>query len=208
MKIAVLLVTSNENWVVPASFDERRFAIIDMGEGRKDDNSYFAAIDCEMKKGGREALLHHLLNFDLSKVNLRVIPRTSALLDQQIHSSSSEQAWWLDVLQRGKLPSMSAPNECAKSHIFDSYIRHATRQGTRHRSTEVMIGKFLHSYVGPTLATVRHEFKVQGTDKATRERYYVFPPLSECRAYFAKKLRQDLNWDDPEEGWENEAETF
>ena len=81
-----LFVTGNPDWMVPAGFKERRWAIFDMGEDHMQDHAYFAAIDHEMNNGGREALLHYLLNFDLSQVDLRTIPKTAALLDQQIES--------------------------------------------------------------------------------------------------------------------------
>ena len=81
-----LFVTGNPDWLIPAGFKERRWAVFDMGEEHIQDTDYFAAIDHEMNNGGREALLHHLLNFNLSQVNLRSIPMTAALLDQQIES--------------------------------------------------------------------------------------------------------------------------
>jgi hypothetical protein len=51
-------------------------------------------------------LLHYLLNFDLTKVNLRTIPDTAALTEQKIESLSVNQQWWLDVLKRGELPDL------------------------------------------------------------------------------------------------------
>ena len=52
--------------MIPAGFKERRWAVFDMGEAHVQDHAYFAAITQEMDNGGREALLYHLLNFDLS----------------------------------------------------------------------------------------------------------------------------------------------
>ena len=43
-----------------------------------------------MENGGRPALLKHLLNFELSDVNLRMVPATAALLDQKIASLPPE----------------------------------------------------------------------------------------------------------------------
>ena len=43
-----LLVTGNQDWQVPAGFDERRFAVLDVGDAHKQDHAYFAAIDAEM----------------------------------------------------------------------------------------------------------------------------------------------------------------
>ena len=84
-----LFVTGNPDWMVPAGFKERRWAVFDIGEEHMQDHAYFAAIDEEMNNGGREALLYYLLNFDLSQVDLRTIPKTAALLDQQIESDDA-----------------------------------------------------------------------------------------------------------------------
>ena len=83
-----LFVTGNPDWVVPAGFEERRFATLDVGDEHQQDYTYFAAIDAEMEAGGREALLYHLLfEVDCSKVNLRHIPHTTALLEQKLESA-------------------------------------------------------------------------------------------------------------------------
>ena len=79
-----LFVTGNPDWVVPAGFDERRFATLDVGDEHREDYPYFAAIDAEMDNGGREALLYHLLyEVDCATVNLRQIPHTAALIEQK-----------------------------------------------------------------------------------------------------------------------------
>src|SRR5262249_50049701 len=53
-----------------------------------------------------------LLNFDLSKVDLRSVPKTKALLEQKLHSLGGEQAWWLGVLMRGELPGAGNEPRC------------------------------------------------------------------------------------------------
>jgi hypothetical protein len=111
-----LLVTGNPDWLVPAGFEERRFAVLDVGEGHMQDNAYFAAIDEQMDNGGREALLDHLLKFDLKSVDLRTIPKTAALLDQKISTLNPIQGWWLDTLMRGQLPG-PLPDERDIGHV-------------------------------------------------------------------------------------------
>ncbi len=121
-----LFVTGNPDWMVPAGFEERRFAVLDIGEARMQDTEYFAAIDAEMDNGGREALLDHLLRFDLKTVNLHEIPKTAALLEQKMSSLSPEQGWWLDTLVRGELPwGVDEPDQCPSPRLSDSYLRHA-----------------------------------------------------------------------------------
>ena len=108
-----LFVTSNSDWIVPAGFRDRRWAIFDIGEDHMQDHAYFAAIDQEMDNGGREALLHYLLNFDLKQVDLRKVPKTAALLDQQIELMTPVQAWWFQTLMRGDLPSLPPASRAA-----------------------------------------------------------------------------------------------
>src|SRR5262245_749582 len=139
--------------MVPAGWEERRFGVLDAGERHMKDHPYFAAIDEEMNNGGREALLHHFLNFGLSGINLREIPKTSALLDQKVASFSIEQDWWYDVLHRGELPKLENGCECLKLELHASYLRRMEKVGRRGspRATETKLGMFLSKVVGTGL---------------------------------------------------------
>jgi hypothetical protein len=81
-----VIMTSNEDWVVPATGDERRFFVLDVGSLCERNNQYFAELDDELDKGGREKFLHDLLSFDLSQFDIWQIPTTKALLDQKLRS--------------------------------------------------------------------------------------------------------------------------
>jgi hypothetical protein len=177
-----LYVSGNPDWLIPAGFRERRWAVFDMGEDRIQDNAYFAAIDHEMNNGGREALLHYLLNFDLKQVDLRVIPKTAALLDQKIESMTPEQAWWFETLMRGVLPKrphgINKPNVCSRDDLFECYLQHTRMQGDRYRSTETKLGMFLRKQLGEGLKDTRPVVGEQ------RIRCYEMPPLADCRPAF------------------------
>jgi hypothetical protein len=203
-----LLATSNEDFVVPAGFDERRFAMLDIGDTHAQDHGYFAAIIEQMNKGGREALLHHLLHVDLSAVDLRTIPKTTALVEQIIEAMTTEQAWWFDTLKSGLLPwGTNKGNTCSVRKLFDRYIRHAQRQGARRRAIETKIGMFLHKYVGSDLrGDQRTHYAVmdkRGDIFHEYGRFYEFPPLSKCRERFARMMNQDIVWDNPDDNWRN-----
>ena len=191
-----LLVTGNQDWLVPAGFEERRFVVLDVGEGHMQDQSYFAAIDDEMDNGGREALLDHLLKFDLTEIDLRTIPKTAALLDQKMASLTAEQSWWLDVLMRGELPwGCDLPEACPSSRLFDRYIQHAQKQGVRRRSIETNLGIFLTKYVPGLTKNKGYYNRWDGKEmNAHRSWVYTFPPLDECRKAFAKAMQQDIPW--------------
>jgi hypothetical protein len=199
MNLIRLFVTGNADWVVPAAFGERRFCTLDVGEAHKQDHAYFKAIDEEMDCGGREALLHYLLSFDLSMVNLRAIPKTAALLEQQISSLTPEQAWWLDVLHAGTLPPRvgdhdnKIKNSCFRSDLHTLYVAHAKEQGASRRAIETKIGMFLSKMIGPNLG--RKQLK------PSNAWYYIVPPLKECRERFAQMVGQDMAWDDEKAKW-------
>ena len=126
-----LFVTGNPDWVVPAGFEERRFATLDAGDERQQDYAYFAAIDAEMDAGGREALLHHLLHeVDCSQINLRQIPHTTALIEQKLKTASVEQGWWLDILRNGALPGDTEGKGRAPSAVlFNHYVENTRKTG-------------------------------------------------------------------------------
>jgi hypothetical protein len=195
-----LFVTGNQNWVVPAGFEERRFAVLDVGEAQMQVHAYFADIDEEMANGGREALLEHLLSFDLSTVNLRAIPKTAALFEQQVASMGEKEAWWLDTLRRGELPLNRVAerdggfSKCPSSHLYSDYVERSTQAGARRRSMETELGMFLHKVVAG-LAKTRGKYWVYG-----------FPHLKLCRQQFAALLHAAIEWENPDQDWKGRDE--
>jgi hypothetical protein len=200
-----LLVSGNHDWQVPAGYEERRFAIFDVSEAHMQDHDYFAAIDKEMDNGGREALLYELLNFDLSTVNLRQIPKTGALLEQKIASQDDRQGWWLDFLHRGELPKACGDNRSPTDAIQQSYLNHAQKHHpSKRRAIETALGMFLHKWA-PGLKKHEHVAigwtrvpKADGTTVDGSPIYghaYEFPSLKVCRDKFVEKIQQQIHWD-------------
>jgi phage/plasmid-associated DNA primase len=188
-----LLVTGNPDWLVPAGFRERRFATLDVGEAQIQNTAYFKAIEEEMDKGGAEALLDYLMKFDLSEIDLRVIPTTQALLDQKFSTLEPVQSWWLDVLSQGELPfadNNPLPlGSCYVKDLYQCYIKHANLRGTRHKLCEQILGTNLRK-----LVVGLEKRRPAGT--GARPRAYYFPPLAECRKQFEQIIGQDIDWGD------------
>jgi hypothetical protein len=193
-----LLVTGNSTWVVPAGMEERRFAVVDIGEEHREDHAYFAAIDHQMNNGGREALLHYLLHCDISSIDLRTVPKTAALLEQKFASLTPEQGWWLDTLRSARLPpGCEAANMTPVELLFNTYIEHAKNIGTSRRSIETRLGVFLNKMV-PGLLKSTLTFRNRD-DRKQQGAVYRFPPLRECRAKFEDLIGQQINWGDTED---------
>jgi hypothetical protein len=96
-----VILASNSDWVIPATNDERRYAVFDVPDSRVGNIPYFAAIDKQMRAGGLAAMLHELLTRDISGFEVRAVPQTEALATQKLFSLDSLDRWWLAVLERG-----------------------------------------------------------------------------------------------------------
>lgn len=197
-----LLVTSNARWVVPAGLDERRFAVIDVGDDQAQNHNYFRAIDHQMQnEGGLGALMHYLQEFDFTDVPLRNVPATEALLEQKVQSLPPDAQWWLDILHRGELPDdRAAVGVCPTAALYDSYIESAKNSGATRRSLEVQLATFLREHV-PRLERSRGTI----TPRGPRVYVYSFPKLATCRAVFAERIGHDIAWQNPTTGWGGDA---
>ena len=187
-----LIMTSNESWVVPAGRDERRFCVLDVDPRCAQNSGYFGEMRAELRDGGYAALLHDLLTFDLSLVDLRTIPKTSALLDQKERSLDSVPAWWLDRLEAGALTHKSGKwvREVRREVLFIDYIEASDRTGVRRKREETIFGRELRALV-PGLGVARR----LDTD-GSRPRFYLLPPLRECRAAWDDLMGQARKWGD------------
>jgi hypothetical protein len=99
-----LIMASNSDWVVPAGVEERRFFVLDVGEAQIQNSAFFQALDQQMDNGGREALLHMLLQRDLTGFDVRRYPRTEALREQKLLSLEIHEEMWVQVLRDGVTP--------------------------------------------------------------------------------------------------------
>lgn len=98
-----VIIIGNEDWLVPATHDERRFAVFDVGVKRKQDISYFQQMRNSLAGGGYRHLLHALQNYDIGTATFSQAPHTAALLEQKHESLEPFEQWWLDCLREGTI---------------------------------------------------------------------------------------------------------
>jgi hypothetical protein len=96
-----IMMASNEEWVIPAGLEARRFFVLLVPPGKVGDRAYFDAIQSELDDGGYEAMLYDLSTYDLTGFNHRNPPATEGLQEQKKLSLGTSEAWWMDVLHRG-----------------------------------------------------------------------------------------------------------
>ncbi len=219
-----VMMASNEEWVVPAAMDARRFFVLEVDESRKGDHAYFAAIWAQMKAGGYEAMLHELLAINLDTFNVRAVPVTEGLQRQKKLSLPTAEAWWLDCLERGyvfksKLGLESYFNawreKVATELLFASYVEFAKGRGERRILTREGLGQFLAGLPAPACRWrngVVGEHVIEEVEYGRRERKtalvrqdrptgYDFGTLDAARAAFIKATGLSVTWDSGQ-GWD------
>lgn len=215
-----LQVTSNNGWVVPAGLEERRWAVLDVGDGNIQDKAFFKKIYEEMDNGGREHLLAYLLRFDLSTVSLGDLPKTEALFEQKVASMSEVQSWWFDRLREGRLLPQHGDwkLEVGVDALYGSYVAYADKLGKGRKLTKEQFGMELGKLM-PEQGFRRNQkvwVQLYDTDPATgdsipaknadgsasrrRVNGYHIPTLAVCRAHFCALARYDVDWGDDDGG--------
>jgi hypothetical protein len=191
-----LLFTSNEEWVVPATADERRWAVFEVSNKHKQDYDYFEALQNWYDRGGKKAVLHYLRTFDLSTVNIRQAPKTEALQQQQLKGADCVSRWLYEALMSGEIRDRASGAavefgevEVGKNLIYDSY------RGSQQRLWEMKSdGQFWQA-----LRRYDDIFLHSRQKRAAGARYRVcdLATLAEARKTFSESHQLVVDWPDP-----------
>jgi hypothetical protein len=221
-----LMMASNEEWVVPAGPEARRFMVLRPAETKMRNFAYFKAIQDELDAGGYEAMLHDLLHHDLTGFNVADVPETDGLQEQKKLSLDTSHAWWLDVLHRGyvyksKLGLEAHFGEWRETEttevLFAAYTEFAKSKNERHAMAREAFGAFMvqmggkakkpyNVVTGEHITDVTNGFGSTNRQAAliTKERAtgYHLGTLDASRAAFLDATKLTVEWeadDDTEE---------
>lgn len=175
-----IIMSSNADWVIPASAEARRFAVYDIDPAHMQDRPYFKAVADQMEKGGREALLYFLQHRDLSGFDIRAVPQTAALAEQRAHSRRGIDRLIEILAHNGILPCADASDPSItittgedKGEGFYPAAR-TLSPDLRHQSSQI-IAVSLQKDWGCTRWKSGYQRGIQ------------FPPLPELRERFDKR---------------------
>ena len=183
-----LMLATNSEWAAPVSLTDRRYFVLDVSTEKRNDFDFFRKLQHEQDNGGREALLQVLMDFDLSDFEVRNIPETPARLEQKFLSMEPIEKWWTAVLSDenfligGRILESDEFNRKAKSDLLESFNEYTKEHKPTHRNWEAR--RFCCQFKKLVSFTL---------DKRTGsgQREFEFPPLNECKLFFAEKYSLD-----------------
>lgn len=189
--LARVAIIGNESWLVPATHDERRFAVFNVGDGRKQDRRYFSQLATGMAAGGSSALLRYLLDVDLSKVDIDKAPDSAGLLDQKHLSLEPFAKWWFACLRDGMLHGSEHGSEWP---VDIEVKRFETAYRTWLRDNNIA------ARLPPNMLQALHVFSPSLTKKKIRvgnttPYAYHLPKLPAARAEWDKHMGQAVTWE-------------
>lgn len=180
-----IVMTTNAEWVVPASHDERRYAIFQVADTYASDEEYFRALRHELANGGMQAMLYDLLKLDLKDWHPRRVPQTEALQQQKLRSLDPRYEWYENLLSEGVLPSDQKNGTIVPTQFVFNHAR-----DTVPRLRDISVTAF-----GRFLADMGCE-KVHGA----KGNGWQFLKLQECRARWERRFG-NWKWSYKGEDW-------
>lgn len=202
-----LILASNNDWVIPAGQEERRFFVLKVDDRHMQDTAYFKAIHHQLAKGGREALLHMLMSMDISAFDVRRAPQTDALVGQKLMNMSPLANALFEIAQRGYGPDTDGarsrvPEGISVKALLDEVLGRLKRFGQNATPRlEQEIGQRLRDLALKKEGTGEPvSFKLRfGEERLTM---YRMPPLARFRAEAFRGFEefwrgQPTEWVDP-----------
>lgn len=190
-----VIIIGNEEWLVPASHDERRYAVFTMGDGRIQDRNYFHDMRVGLDdEGGNAHLLRYLLDFDLEGIDVNAAPSTQGLIDQKHASLEPVQQWWHDCLLEGQLIGGDFggewPERTPTNRLRDAFQRYANKRNIRGRlPDQASIGRILRD-IAPSL---KHA-KCVRENPADSSYSYFNPGIDVLRADWERHIGGVVPW--------------
>lgn len=188
-----VVVIGNEDWIVPASYDERRFAVFNVGTARRQDRAYFQAMREGMEGGGYAALLRYFLDFSIEGTDVNDAPKTRGLLEQKLRSLQPFQRWWFECLSQGQIVcgvSEKWPDRISKEMMRESFARYVRQEHIK--GGWLPSSRQFTQMLMENCRSARADVLVQTDDK--RAHAYGLPVLESAQKDWEKFIGHEVEW--------------
>jgi hypothetical protein len=204
-----VIQNGNDNWLVPAGMESRRFAVFDVSDELLQNTEFYGEMSIWLDNNGLEALMYYFNHRDITH-DIRKVPITEGLIEQRVSSMDSVTAMWLNILIAKRLPFVENLGidgvKVVKEVLFDHYCSQMRKTMTRTRSTEtdfankiralvpkIINGKPVKGGMGKPESLIK-SCKVGG--KGEQRMAFIIPPLDICRKCMDHVLGSKYDWED------------
>ena len=183
-----LMITSNEDWVVPVGLMGRRFAVVDASPRKLQDHKYFAELaQLYERPDAQAALLYELATWHIDELALRKVPKTEALFTQKQRTFDPFVGWLHELLMEGGMvPGADWPDWVETQDLHGHYLKRCERLGLRHPLGRESFGTRLRKM----MPGVKRAQK-----SSDRKPVYVFPALDLARKAFSDQVDYEVDWE-------------
>ena len=128
-----IIMSSNNQWIVPADLNERRYMVLDVSSKHMQQSSWFKPLYKEIKMGAYEAMMVELSDRKITS-DLRHVLVTDGLKDQMIRGMSPEYGFFINALEEGLL---AFGDWVAKDKLYDMYCGYCDNLHARKQAVAV-----------------------------------------------------------------------
>jgi hypothetical protein len=191
-----VVVLGNEEWLVPASEDERRWAVFEVGDGRRQDRQYFTEMRVGLdEQGGAAHLLRYLMGYKITQ-DVNAAPNTVGLTAQKVSSLEPVPQWWYDTLSAGTIAGGDWggewPDTIATNRLRDALRRWVGNRNIKGRlPNDVNFGKILHQ-MAPSFE--KKKIGMRKVESGDTSYAYFKAPLEKLRQEFDRYIGGDVPW--------------
>jgi phage/plasmid-associated DNA primase len=183
--------SSNHSHFAHVDKDDRRFLFVRLSSIHKQDQVYFDAVNDALEDDAViAAMMHDLINLDLTGFNVRKRPLTEEHLSQRIQSLNGFERYWYEVLQSGMLDRFTEwkqPKFISTKNLIDNYKEYDTNAGRYNPIQQHRISSTLKT-ICPSAKPLRKKAN------NIQERGYELPDIKVARMEFEKMLGTSVDW--------------
>lgn len=188
--------SSNHEHFAHVDKDDRRFLFVRLSSVHKQDQIYFDAVNDALDDDTViAAMMHDLLNLDLTAFNIRKRPLTEEHLSQRLQSLGGFERYWYEVLQSGMLDRFTEwdkPRFISTKYLIDHFKDYDKNAGRYNPIQQQHIASTLKLICPSAIQARKKIHNIQ-------ERGYELPDIKLARKEFETMLGTSVEWDEIED---------
>lgn len=191
-----IIIASNADVPLPVERDDRRLLVLQVSDKYQKNTKYFNTLRLELQNGGRAAMLHDFLHYEVDWDLLHHPPESVAKRELKAASMGPEEIWWSEVLEAEEPAGWELPQ--SRSAVYARYSAWHERVKPRaQKKSPSGLGTWFarHFKQGGKSSWPRDGGKIQHPiEPEKRDRTWIFPPLAECRQVFDCATGTEHDW--------------